>query len=406
MANVAVNTTISARDAASGNINKVNNSLKALKIGFAAVGVAAAGFAKFAFDAVKSAAEDEMSNAKLNAALKVRGFLTDDLSAKITQQTLAMAAYGITDDQVRAGIEVGSRFFKDQATILRANSIAAQIATATGSDLSSVMEILGKAAQGNTKGLKALGIETTKTVKKTIFKTKTDELGHKVTIKTIKLTKQAATIEDILSAAAKKYGGIADDVANTTGGKYLAAQVNLNEKFEKFGYKLLPAVNEALTFMTDHVLPALDTQLTLIGSTLDKTTTEHFDPFKTQLDKFAAIFSTGGGGGLIQFGNERYWNNVFKPMNDAIDAARASLYIFNTAYEFFLKLMGKPIPGTVTPTMVVGAGGAVTSTGTGSYGPGSASTPAVVTTVNIGTAKVDTVVSDAIHRIGYGGGRP
>ena len=45
MANVAVNATISARDAASGNINKVNKSLKALQFGFAAAGVAAAALA-------------------------------------------------------------------------------------------------------------------------------------------------------------------------------------------------------------------------------------------------------------------------------------------------------------------------------------------------------------------------
>lgn len=345
MANVAVNATISARDAASSNIRKVSTSLRILQVGFATAGAAAAGFTKFAFDAVKSAAEDEMSNAKLNAALKTRGFLTDELSAKIQEQTLAMAAYGITDDQVRAGIEVGSRFFKDQATLLKANALAAQIATATGADMASVMETLGKAAQGNTKGLKALGIETTKTVKRTIYKTKTDALGHKVTVKTIKLTKQAATIQDILSEAARKYGGIADEVANTTAGKYAAAQVSLNEKFEKFGYKLLPAVNDALTFLTDNVLPALDTQLTLLGSTLDTTVSEHFDPFRAELDKFGKYFA-GGGEDFFQFGNQRYWDNFFKPMNDAIDKARAVLIVFNSAYEFFLKLMGRPIPGT------------------------------------------------------------
>ena len=42
MANVAVNATISARDAASGNINKVNKSLKALQIGFGAAAAAGA----------------------------------------------------------------------------------------------------------------------------------------------------------------------------------------------------------------------------------------------------------------------------------------------------------------------------------------------------------------------------
>lgn len=402
MANVAVNATISARDAASGNIRKVSTSLRVLQVGFAAAGVAAAGFAKFAFDAVKSAAEDEMSNAKLNAALKTRGFLTDELSAKIQEQTLAMAAYGITDDQVRAGIEVGSRFFKDQATLLKANALAAQIATATGADMASVMETLGKAAQGNTKGLKALGIETTKTVKRTIYKTKTDALGHKVTVKTIKLTKQAATIQDILSEAARKYGGIADEVANTTAGKYAAAQVSLNEKFEKFGYKLLPAVNDALTFLTDNVLPALDTQLTLIGGTLDTTVSEHFDPFRAELDKFGKYFA-GGGEDFIQFGNQRYWDNFFKPMNDAIDKARAALAIFNAAYEFFLQLQGKPIPGA-NPTTYTSPTGQSYPIAAGSFHP--ATMPGTTNNIYIGTDKVDTVITDSIKRTGGRGRNP
>jgi len=395
MANVAVNATVSARDAASGNINKVSKSLKALQVSFAAASVAAAVLAKFAFDAVKAAAEDEMSNAKLNAALKVRGFLTDDLSAKITEQTLAMAAYGITDDQVRAGIEVGSRFFKDQATILKANAVAAQIAAATGSDLSSVMEILGKAAQGQTKGLKALGIETTKTVKRTIYKNKTDEFGNKIRVKTTKLIKEAVTIEDILSAATAKYGGIADEVADTTAGKFLAAQVRVNEKFEEFGYTLLPAVNEALDFMTTSVLPALETQLGLIGSTLDTTVEDHFNPFQTELDKFLSAFDTGGQD-LISFGDQRYWDNVFRPLNTALDQARVALQLWNEAYKFFLQLTGQPIPGFVPGSDPMND----------KYGgipgvpPGPNGNTTVVTTVNIGTEKVDTVVANSLRRIG------
>ena len=117
MANVAVNATISARDAASGNINKVNNSLKALKIGFGLAAAAGALLTKFAFDAIKSAAEDEMSNARLNAALKARGFLTDDLSAKVKAQTAAMAGLGITDDQVRAGIDGSEQLVHDGSAV-------------------------------------------------------------------------------------------------------------------------------------------------------------------------------------------------------------------------------------------------------------------------------------------------
>jgi len=372
MANVAVNATISARDAASGNINKVNKSLKALQFGFAAAGIAAAALAKFSFDAVKAAAEDEMSNARLNAALKARGFLTDDLAGKVKEQTAAMAALGITDDQVRAGIEVGSRFFADQTTILEANSVAADVAAVTGQSLAEVVTTIGKGAQGQLKGLRALGVQVNK----------------------------GATAQDILTAISAKYSGIASEIADTTGGKFLAAQVGINEKMEEFGYKLLPAVNDALGFMTDTVLPALETQLGLIGEAVDNVVDNHFDPFKESLDEFSALFG-GGGESFIEFGNERYWENVFKPITDALDKAKLALDLFNEAYKFFLQLTGQPIPG-----FVPGSDPMNDKYGSVALPPprtGGTGATTVVTTVNIGTEKVDTVVSQSLRRLGPGG---
>jgi hypothetical protein len=367
MANVAVNATISARDAASGNINKVNKSLKALQFGFAAAGVAAAALAKFAFDAVRAAAEDEMSNARLNAALKARGFLTTDLAAKIKEQTLAMAALGITDDQVRAGIEVGSRFFADQTTILEANTVAADVAAVTGQSLADVVTLIGKGAQGQLKGLRALGIQVNK----------------------------GATAQDILTAISAKYSGVASEIADTTGGKYLSAQVNLNEKMEEFGYMLLPAVNEALGFMTESVLPALETQFSRIGVAIDKVTEDHFNPLQEELDRLSLSF--GGMEGFLDYGSPEYWDRQFKGMRDALDAARIAIKIFNDSYEFMLRLLGKPIPGE---------GGAINPMDI-KYGPDlqvpnpySDPNTTVVTTVNIGTEKVDTVVAQSIRRIG------
>jgi len=398
MANVAVNATISARDAASGNINKVNKSLKALQIGFAAVGVAAAGFARLAVDAVKAAAEDEMSNAKLNAALRVRGFLTDDLAAKINEQTLAMAAYGITDDQVRAGIEVGSRFFKDQATILKANAVAAQIAAATGSDLSSVMEILGKAAQGQTKGLKALGIETTKTVKKTIYKYKTDELGNKIRVKTTKLTKEAATIQDILSAASAKYGGIADEVANTTGGKFLSAQVSVNEQLEKFGYLLLPAVETALDVFSETVLPNAIGFFENYGKALETEIDTHIAPAFDELGRTIELLGVDFEGFFANIGSTENILGSFSEINKKVDEFTFALKLMNEGIILFKRLTGQPIPGegmTGIDPMTVKYQPDLTVPN-----PYSDTPTTVVTTVNIGTEKVDTVVAQSIRRIG------
>ena len=372
MANVAVNATISARDAASGNINKVNKSLKALQFGFAAAGVAAAALAKFAFDAVKAAAEDEMSNARLNAALKARGFLTDDLAKKVKQQTLAMAALGITDDQVRAGIEVGSRFFADQTTILQANTVAADVAAVTGQSLADVITTIGKGAQGQTKGLRALGVQINK----------------------------GATAQDILAAISAKYAGVAAEIANTTGGKYLSAQVAINEKIEDFGYRLLPAVNAVLEFMTETAIPAVVGVLENMGAGIGRLVETSINPFMETLKETATLMGFEVGG----FDQAGFWDYFFKPIKENFDDATVVLKAFNEAYEQMLRLTGQTVPSdfvglSQTPFYTVdpNTGMAVSTT------PAGTGATTVTTTVNIGTAKVDTVISEALRRIGPGG---
>lgn len=370
MANVAVNATISARDAASGNINRVNKSLKALQFGFAAAGVAAAALAKFAFDAVKAAAEDEMSNARLNAALKARGFLTDDLAKKIKQQTAAMAGLGITDDQVRAGIEVGSRFFKNQTEILEANSVAADVAAVTGASLADVVETIGKGAQGQLKGLRALGVQVNK----------------------------GATTQEILNAISAKYSGIASEIANTTGGKFLAAQVAVNEKMEEFGYRLLPAVNAALDFMTGTVIPAVIGVLENLGGGIGRVIDDHFNPLMDSISETGDLLGLN-----FHIEEGTYWDNVFRPITSALDTARIAIDLFNEAYRQMILLTGQVIPVALTETgtgLTVDPATGMTIPAAGGAGAGATT---VITTVNIGTEKVDTVIAGGLRRIKPGG---
>jgi hypothetical protein len=311
-----------------------------------------------------------MSNARLNAALKARGFLTDDLAKKVKQQTAAMAALGITDDQVRAGIEVGSRFFADQTTILEANSVAADVAAVTGQSLADVVETIGKGAQGQLKGLRALGVQVNK----------------------------GATTQEILNAISAKYSGIALEIANTTGGKFLSAQVAINEKMEEFGYRLLPAVNAALDFMTETVIPAVISVLENMGAGIGRVIEDSFNPL------MESIKETGDLLGLnFQIDQESYWDNVFSPITKALDTARLAIDLFNEAYKQLLLLTGQTIPVPIVNT----APGYTVDPNTGrqipiSGGSGGGATT-VTTTVNIGTEKVDTVISQAMRRIGGGG---
>ena len=389
---------LTARDLASKAIGKVNNSLgklgaagkiAAVGIGFASAATAALG--KIALDAVQAAAQDERSTILLNAALKQRGFNVLELTGRIEEQINAMARLGIEDDQVRAGLEIGSRFFKDQETLLKANAVAAQISAATGKDLSEVMMILGKASQGQGKGLKELGIATEKTVKKTVYKTKTDELGHKITVKTTKAIKEQVSIQDILTAATAKYGGIADELANSTSGRFAAAQIQFAEAMEKLGYDLLPAVNEFLTFIVEDALPVFRDIINQIGPVITDLIDNAVRPLAASFNDLFAVFGA-----------------------DSKTAVQA-LIIALTPLKIFLQALKITIDAIVFGLKTLfAAQGTLAAAGTTSAGyspylanavaagtfPGAA--PGLTTTNNIfiGTGKVDTVITDSINRTG------
>ena len=242
---------IVAKDAASAVMGRVGKSMgrlrgaagTAFKAMAAGAAAAAAAIAALTISAIKSAMEDEKATVRLNAALKARGFEMDTLNPKIEEQIKAMQRLGITDDEVRAGLEVGSRFFTKQNQLLKANAVAADISAATGKDVSDVMMALGKASQGSMRGLASLGI----------------------------VVEKGATKQDILRAATEKYAGVADEVANTTAVKFEAAQIRLNEAMEDMGARLLPVVNDALGFLTTNVLPIAEEGLAALGDAIADT---------------------------------------------------------------------------------------------------------------------------------------
>jgi hypothetical protein len=271
----SANFVIAAKDAATkpmGNIGKAMGRLRSTAgTAFKAIGAAAiaagAALVAFAANAVMAAAEDEKQTIRLNAALKARGYQMDQLSPKIEEQIKAMARLGFTDDQVRSGLEVGSRFFKNQNNLLRANAVAANIAAATGKDLSTVMLAIGRGAQGTTRGLATLGIEVEK----------------------------GAKLKDILRAADEKYLGVAEEVANSTSGKSAAAQIKFNEAIETFGSKLLPVVNEALAFLTETALPAFEQLMADLGPIFTDLVDNYVRPLVDSVGELFAVFDSGDG---------------------------------------------------------------------------------------------------------------
>jgi hypothetical protein len=305
----SANFVIKAKDAATGPLGKVGGAMGKLRsaagTAFKAIGAAAiaagAALVAFAANAVMAAAEDEKQTIRLTAALKARGYQMDQLSPKIEEQIKAMARLGFTDDQVRDGLEIGSRFFKNQENLLRANATAANIAAATGKDLSTVMLALGRGAAGSTRGLMTLGIEVEK----------------------------GAKLKDILRAADEKYLGVAEEVANSTSGKFAAAQIRFNETIESFGSKLLPMVNEALSFLTETALPAFEGLMEELGPIVGDLVDNYVRPLVESVGELFSVFTNGEGSINIL-------TLALAPLQFALEAMKVVI----DAIVFGLKLIG------------------------------------------------------------------
>lgn len=366
-ANQTANFVVKAKDQATGPLGKIGTSMGKLRRtglsafkGIATASIAAAtALAGFAAAAIKSAADDERQTILLNAALKQRGLFTKDLNAKIQEQIISMGALGIADEQVRAGLEIGSRFFTDQETLLKANAVAADIAAVTGQDLAEVMMTIGKGAQGQTRGLKALGIVVGK----------------------------GATIQDILTAATAKYGGTAAEIANSTSGKFARAQVTFNEAMEDLGYKLLPEVNKVLDWLTTKGLPMFQKFIAAVAPVYKSLWTDTIEPLLKSLDELGKTLGTDMG----TFATLA--TIALMPLKIFLDALRITIDAINAGLKALFGAQGAAAKaGTTSAGYSPYLANAVTS---GTFTP-----PATTNNIYIGTGKVDTVVTDSINRTG------
>lgn len=375
VANQTANFVVKAKDAATGPLGKVGSSMGKLrrtagtvfKAIAGAAAVAAGAIAAFTADAIRGAVDDERSTILLNAALKARGFQLDKLTPKIEEQIEAARKFGIADDRVRAGLEVGSRFFKNQTKLLKANELATAISAVTGEDLETVMGKIGKAANGSTKGLAAL----------------------------IGPIDKGAKFTDIYTQGMEKFEGIADELANSTSGKFLSAQEEFNEAMDEFGTQFLPVVNEVLTFLTEKALPAFKEFLDEIGPIITELVDEYVRPLVDSVAELATEFEKASGGvSLLEI--------ALLPLKVVLGLVKALVDGIVAGLKFMQGFGG---------AAAMAAGSAARDYQTGGYARGdmggqssylntSQGLGTYVIPVSIGTGKVDTVVADSIRRIG------
>jgi hypothetical protein len=368
-----------AKDAATktlGNVGKGFGNLKrtgvsALKGIAAASVVAATALIGLGIGAIKAAADEELQIIRLNAALRARGFALDEIGPKVEAEILALRRFGIADSEVREGLETGSRFFKNQEKLFKASSIAANIAAATGDDYSTILLNIGKAAKGGSaKGLaKYLGV-----------------------------LEQGVTLTDIGRKANEKFGGVAEEIANSTAIKFAAAQEALNDEFEALGTQFLPRVTEGLKFFTDNILPELSELFSEVGPIIGDVVDKYIVPLFESVDDLSKTLGFKGGFGEVLL---TVIDLALIPFKIILGTIKGLLDGINEAFRIFNSLAssktGALLSGNARSQYLSGG-----NLGTASPMGGTSSYLQTNIDFSIGTQKQDKLVSDSLIRQGTG----
>lgn len=217
---------------------------------FLAAGAAAVAYAgKLAVDGVKAAIEDEAAQLRLAASLRNVTGATDDTIAATEDYILKTAlANGVTDDELRPSLDRLVRSTKDVAQAQKLQTLALDIAAATGKSLTTVSESLAKAHDGNFGSLKRLGVS----IDENIIKSKDFEAATAVMAATFK--DQASIQADTFDGKMRRLKVAFDEGKETVGGFILDA---ITPMVSLFVDKAIPAISEFAGNLKDNVLPIL-----------------------------------------------------------------------------------------------------------------------------------------------------
>lgn len=214
---------------------KLEKFSAAAKAAFAAAAAAAAAYAvKLAVDGVQAAIQDEAAQKRLETALKNVTDATDAQVAAVEKQILKTSlATGVADDQLRPAFQrlaVATGDLEKSQTLL---TLALDISAATGKDVETVSNALGKAYEGNTGALTRLGVGLSA-----------------AEIKTLGLEGAITTLSDT-------FGGAAATQAETFEGKMARVRVAFDEAKETLGAALLPIIEKFFKFIVETGIPKL-----------------------------------------------------------------------------------------------------------------------------------------------------
>ena len=224
----------SVGDEAGGLGKKITNLLPSFKT-VALAGAAAFGaVAASAYGAVKAAAEDEESQRRLAEQLKRTTGATDEQIASVEKLIAAQEiAVGVTDTELRGAMSNLVRATGDAAFAQEQLTLALDISAATGKDLQSVSEALGKAFLGNVGALTRLGVPLDQNVIR------------------------SKNLSEVVKTLNTQFSGAAAASADTFSGRLRILQISFENVVEGIGYALLPMAEKLVEFIQKNVVPVL-----------------------------------------------------------------------------------------------------------------------------------------------------
>jgi hypothetical protein len=191
---------------------------------------------------IKAAVEDSAAQAILAKTLQNVTSATDSQIAAIEEQISVMSlATGVADDELRPAFASLVRVTQDVTAATDGLKLAMDISAGTGKDLGSVSDALAKAYGGNYKALGLLSPELKKMIK------------------------DGASLDEVMAAMAKTFGGQAAVAAGTAQGQFKRLNVALDEAKESIGMALLPAVMAVLPYLIEFGNWAADHTGTLLA---------------------------------------------------------------------------------------------------------------------------------------------
>ena len=171
-------------------------------------------------DGISGALAEDKQMARLSATLRANVKDWNGSTAAIDAATTAAMDLSFSDDDARESMIKLITGTRDVTASLKDMRLAMDISRGAGVDLATATEIVLKASVGNTRALKAYGIEV----------------------------RAGATATEILTILQQRFAGQAEAYANTTAGKFESAQIKVDDTMEGFGHSLITTTGGLLSY--------------------------------------------------------------------------------------------------------------------------------------------------------------